>query len=333
VLEEHKLNCIKEDTICHICSKSVKYIENHLARKHKLTKLQCGLCKEQVTLMGELNTHLKTTHLPQIVQETGLGTCLTTEDKVERENIAVKIVELYVTNTEDDNKYQCGFCKTKTTTGTQMLTHVKFHLGYNFKRGQEAKAADSVCPSCGKLVRKYQMKSHKCREVNLVNPEVTDQGQDEHTEQQRNIENTKIEKGNQIKKKKVNTIKSESSNELVQLPCDQCERVFQRIANLRKHKLSFHENGTAWNLKIYSCQHCEKEFKCSNNLKKHILAVHENFKYECEQCEYRASDPSNLIKHRKTQHEHVRYPCDQCDFISTQSTNLNAHKKAIHTIV
>eukprot|EP00092_Neocalanus_flemingeri_P019766 GFUD01021406.1.p1 GENE.GFUD01021406.1~~GFUD01021406.1.p1 ORF type:complete len:753 (-),score=179.50 GFUD01021406.1:10-2268(-) len=340
--EEHKLTCIKEETICHICSKSVKYIENHLARKHQITRIQCGLCEMQLTVMGELNTHLRADHFPTILEEAGLlSTDLATEDRIEREKIAMKMVELQVNNT-GENKYQCKFCNSETATGTQMLTHMKYHLGYNFKRGKEAKAVDSVCPMCGKMIKKYQKKAHKCqdrfkkkttkiatdssREMSDIDIQFSDIDVEIDLLSQECIDE------NKVTEKKKKSIEG-SAGDVIRLPCDQCDRVFQRIANLRKHKIAVHENGNSRNEATFNCEDCKKEFKSIVNLKKHKLSVHDKVKYPCEHCDYKASDPSNLLKHRKTQHENVRYPCDLCDVIFTQSTNLNAHKKSKHSVV
>jgi len=328
--EEHKLTCFQSETICHICSASVKNIENHLAQKHKISRIQCGLCETKATVMGELNIHLETSHFPEIIKELGF-TGFSTEDRQERELIAMKVVECYASLTSD-NKHQCQFCYTETVTKTQILTHMKYHLGYNFKRGKEAKIVQSgvcQCPQCGKVMKNYQIKTHKCK-VDPVEVEETLSFFDPHIQVAEvvgdYIENEDIQVEKKPRKKSLKV----SSKEEVRLPCDQCDRVFQRIANLRKHVILVHENDNKVAV-AYTCEICLKEFTMKASLKKHKMCVHDKVKFPCDQCDHQASDPSNLNNHKKTKHENKKFPCDQCDFISTQSSNLNAHKKAKHS--
>ena len=118
VYEEHRRTCIKEETICHICSASVKNIEQHLAGKHQIARIQCGLCGIQVIVMKDLNTHLETAHFSEVMEELGFAdTDRKTEDRQERELIAMRAVELYAPGTVD-TKYRCQFCNTETVTKT-----------------------------------------------------------------------------------------------------------------------------------------------------------------------------------------------------------------------
>jgi hypothetical protein len=302
--EEHKLTCIQEETICHICSDSVKNIENHLVKKHQISRIQCGLCGMQATVMGELNAHLETAHFPDIIKELGF-TGFSTEDRQERELIAMKVVECYASLTSD-NKYQCQFCYTKTVTKTQMLTHMKYHLGYNFKRGKEAKIVhNGVCPQCGKVLKKNQVETHKCKDnpigvetLSLLDPHI----------QLAEVVGDYIESEDiqMISRKKA--LKAFCKEE-VRLPCDQCDRVFQRIANLRKHITLHHENEDKVAVN-YSCEICHKQFTMKASLKKHKMCVHDKVKFPCDQCDHQASDPSNLNNHKKTKHENKKFPCD-----------------------
>ena len=208
-----------------------------------------------------------------------------------------------------------------------MLTHMKYHLGYNFKRGKEAKIVhNGVCPQCGKVLKKNQVETHKCKDkpievetLSLLDPHI----------QLAEVVGDYIESEDiqMISRKKA--LKAFCKEE-VRLPCDQCDRVFQRIANLRKHITLHHENEDKVAVN-YSCEICHKQFTMKASLKKHKMCVHDKVKFPCDQCDHQASDPSNLNNHKKTKHENKKFPCDQCDFISTQSSNLNAHKKAKHS--
>ena len=240
----------------------------------------------------------------------------------------MKVVEFYASLTSD-NKYQCQFCNTETVTKTQILTHMKYHLGYNFKRGKEAKIGHSgVCHQCGKVVKKNLMKTHKCK-VKPIKVETLSL-LDPHIQLAEVVGDYIVREDIQIEKNSRKKALKASSKEEVRLPCDQCDRVFQRIANLRKHVILVHENDNKVAV-TYSCEICCKEFTMKASLKKHKMCVHDKVKFPCDQCDHQASDPSNLNNHKKTKHENKKFPCDQCEFISTQSSNLNAHKKAKHS--
>ena len=217
---------------------------------------------------------------------------------------------------------------------------MKYHFGYNFKRGREGKALDSeLCPLCGKLIKKNQMNAHiaknNCTEKSSKKAQDSDDV--EHFSQVE-MDDGLVEVGQEnslneaVHTKKVKVNKKQTDKEVVKLHCDQCERVFQRKSNLRKHIVLAH-SGNSRNEIEYDCEFCHKKFKTNGNLKKHKMCVHDKVKFPCDQCDHQASDPSNLINHKKTTHEGIKYPCDQCDFISTQSSNLNAHKKAKHSFI
>ena len=307
----HKLVCIKEGTVCHICSKSVKNIDIHLAKQHKLARIQCGLCEVQVTVMGELNTHLETAHFPVILEELGFApTGQGTEDREERELMAMKIVEIYGQESAD-TKCKCKFCGSETVTKTQMLTHIKYHMGYNFKRGKEASGV-GMCPLCGKFIRKESMmKAHlakgNCTEKKARKCDEDDGNPNNIIEE---FEKVQAEAVKNADEPESTPLKSEPINKspnkvIVSLPCNQCERVFQRTANLTKHIASVHEIGSKKS-EEHICDICQKCFNSKSGLKKHKMSVHEKVKFPCDQCDYEASDPSNINKHRKTIHQGVR---------------------------
>jgi len=311
--QAHKLICIKEDTICHICSKGVKNIDIHLVKQHQLARIKCGLCEIQVTVMGELNTHLETAHFPLILEELGFAsTGQSTEDREERELMAMKIVETYGQESED-NKCRCKFCGSETVTKTQMLTHIKYHMGYNFKRGKEA-TGGGMCPLCGKLIKKQCMlKAHIAKGNCTDNNSKIKEEEDENP----NI----LTEAGEIEQPQMEVIKTRAEpestppstepkcklpdKEIVRLPCNQCERVFQRIANLTKHVASVHDVGSKKS-EEHVCDICQKIFNSKTGLKKHKMCVHENVKFPCDQCDYEASDPSNINKHRKSIHQEIR---------------------------
>ena len=54
--------------------------------------------------------------------------------------------------------------------------------------------------------------------------------------------------------------------------------------------------------KQFSCDSCEKSYNCLQNLVRHKKSAHENVKYLCPHCEYVANFSSNLSRHVKKMH-------------------------------
>eukprot|EP00092_Neocalanus_flemingeri_P010054 GFUD01010835.1.p1 GENE.GFUD01010835.1~~GFUD01010835.1.p1 ORF type:complete len:882 (-),score=215.59 GFUD01010835.1:60-2705(-) len=254
--DDHKVTCNKapEETICHICSKKVVQIGKHLAMVHKVFDRRCYLCDKDFYTVLDLNSHLRSEHFPEILIEAEfLETDLLTEDKIQRECIAAKIVELYSSKTEE-NKVECKFCRYKTTTAINMITHMKEHLGYTFRKGKQAALPEQekVCPDCGKIIKIMAVHAKSCKKI-LEKLEIQD-GPDRgllgltvdkyikfkdmniSLEEEKNTNDTQELLIKHTEKTKI-TKKGTNTNLVKQndFPCDQCLKIFKKQANLRKH--------------------------------------------------------------------------------------------------
>jgi len=159
---EHKVNCKEEENVCHICSKKVVKIKDHLARYHQIFDRKCHLCGNFFQTTVDLNKHLREVHFPKMMMEPELHRMnLSTEDAIQRENIATQFVELYSRKlTDTEEQIECSFCKYKTTTVINMIIHMKEHLGFTHRKGTTPNLdKETVCPYCGKIV-KFEMKKH-----------------------------------------------------------------------------------------------------------------------------------------------------------------------------
>merc|ERR1719222_223699 len=118
-----------------------------------------------------------------------------------------------------------------------------------------------------------------------------------------------------------------SKHEQVRWECDLCKSTFTDQGNLRRHKLTKHEGAT------YDCYQCPAQFGNHGTLRRHILTEHEGVRpprYDCDLCEAQFSDVGNLRRHKMTKHEGVKYNCDQCDAEFSEQGNLKRHKLTKH---
>lgn len=105
---------------------------------------------------------------------------------------------------------------------------------------------------------------------------------------------------------------------------EDCQKVFQDIATLRKHQLTHGE-------KMFTCPvaSCRKKFLDNSKLKRHQL-VHTGEKpYKCDICKKCFSLDFNLRTHLRTHTGEKPYICSftGCNKRFTQSSNLTAHEK------
>ena len=108
--------------------------------------------------------------------------------------------------------------------------------------------------------------------------------------------------------------------------CDQCDKVFTNIANLKDH-LEFHES-----LKKFKCDICEKGFPSAPKLKRHVTNVHEMVKnFKCATCDKLFAQVAHLTHHVRTVHEGNKdYGCDSCDKTFVRLCDLKVHLKNVH---
>ena len=66
----------------------------------------------------------------------------------------------------------------------------------------------------------------------------------------------------------------------------------------------------------YDCNQCNKQFTTLSNLKTHIQAKHEGVKYACNQCDYQATQQNSLKTHIQSKHEGVKYVCNRCEGVT-----------------
>ena len=107
-----------------------------------------------------------------------------------------------------------------------------------------------------------------------------------------------------------------TEHEGVRYACDQCGAEFTAQGNLRRHKLSKHEQvnrNITTNVTNFSttqvrweCDLCKSTFTDQGNLRRHKLTKHEGATYDCYQCPAQFGNHGTLRRHILTEHEGVR---------------------------
>ena len=155
------------------------------------------------------------------------------------------------------------------------------------------------------------------------------------------------------------TVKQEEPLEKEQqnFPCNQCEKTFNRLSFMLKHRRYEHTNEkikcaqcdyatqkdyhmknhtikhsfetiTKENSrKIYECIHCENKCETKQGLRKHIENIHEEIKFQCSQCEYLGYE----IRRHMLIHSDGKHVCDICGHKSREPKDLKYHMLSWHS--
>jgi len=117
---------------------------------------------------------------------------------------------------------------------------------------------------------------------------------------------------------------------LMQLPCDKCDKVFNRSWHLTRHMKSVHDIAKAAE-QNFSCHYCGKKYTTVSSLKYHLI-IHENPDglVACDECDKTFMREKNLAKHKALQHSECDILCSQCAKVFKNSRNLRLHYKVVH---
>lgn len=100
--------------------------------------------------------------------------------------------------------------------------------------------------------------------------------------------------------------------------CDQCDRSFTQLINLRMHKRGVHQN-----IRMHACQECGKQFHSVSHLKIHLKR-----QFICDLCEKSYHRSLDLETHKQTAHQGIRpHTCKQCGKHFTRANVLKRHLK------
>lgn len=108
--------------------------------------------------------------------------------------------------------------------------------------------------------------------------------------------------------------------------CDQCDKRFGYVDDLKRHRMSMHENVR------YTCETCGFQTSHPGSLSGHVKRVHRNLRTAmCDQCDYKAWCRSALARHQRAVHEKLKaYSCDLCSFTTANPSSIQRHRFSVH---
>ena len=109
-------------------------------------------------------------------------------------------------------------------------------------------------------------------------------------------------------------------------PCNQCNYVSSRKAELKQHVIKVHDESQ--NVK---CDICGKLFHCLRYMQSHKRVTHDNSSYKCVFCEFSGKSKDYLSKHTREKHSSKKQECKLCSFTTSYRSALNQHVKRKHS--
>ena len=94
------------------------------------------------------------------------------------------------------------------------------------------------------------------------------------------------------------------TQKVMEYRCEICDRVFDTIVGLKRHRESIHD-GT-----VYPCTKCDQTFKRKPDLQRHIRTVHSQ-KEQCYICGHYVLRKDNLARHIRSQHPETLRDSDE----------------------
>jgi len=234
----------------------------------------------------------------------------------------------------------CGSCRDTIDTFTKLqqlsIQHERFILRYQAK-----------IKSCGlKIVKELHLKDIEqsvksaekdeaamlsdgetleeiCEDISDPLDLLTDEKEDQKTEEETKVQNkkspSKILIDKTKKRRKVWKEKHKAGH------CDECKKYFKDMA---AHRKNFHHIG----LQLVQCSTCPKTFMGKQQLREHMKR-HESEKVSCPQCgPDRIMEKRSLPGHIKTFHKAKDIPCDipECNVFFKKKADMKNHVAVVH---
>lgn len=112
--------------------------------------------------------------------------------------------------------------------------------------------------------------------------------------------------------------------ELSKRTCWVCNRVFNRVAHLRRHLLTHNSN-------LSTCKFCEFKSERPSALAQHMLSSHDDLRnVQCPDCDKRFFTKFNMHQHRTIHTGQRKHICDYCGKVFALGNYLKEHIR-IHT--
>ena len=114
-----------------------------------------------------------------------------------------------------------------------------------------------------------------------------------------------------------------------QFKCNICEKSFEDMSKLKRHKIS-HNNTDKTN--SFKCENCDKSYNMSDNLRRHVRINHEKIRnHVCEKCSKTYDNSTDLNHHIAVFHNGIKnFKCDYCDRSFGSNGELKKHRESTH---
>ena len=119
-------------------------------------------------------------------------------------------------------------------------------------------------------------------------------------------------------------ISTDIQNQLDNLTCKICSKVFVTVSKFNRHNREVHERPE----KKLKCLYCEKKFKRKEHLLRHLKGIHHNERYSCPLCASEHVEKSRLKSHLKTSHSLTFCP-DCGEFLTSDPKKKHRCLKAM----
>ncbi|XP_055372205.1 zinc finger protein 236-like [Condylostylus longicornis] len=302
-----------ECTHCNKIFQNKSVLNRHLQSHLSLKPHQCKICDQRFTQKSSLERHQLTIHN----KEKNFKCRKCNLKFSQKYNVEIHMQRAHLAKKKGVEKHSCPNCSCEFSKLNSLNRHIsQIHTNFN-------KSTDSNNDSIGNLIEQLKMLQQNPINVGFDYMElqtVPEKLLSDSQEEVLNIrENCEVPKESQEKRK---VIEKENLKTLLNFPCIECGRVFQRKFDLVRH-IRIHRK-----IRPFSCTKCDKSFTLKCILDRHMKThVEMERKIQCRFCDKKFISQVKLEKHNRIHILPKSYMCMLCAKTFKLKQNLESHQK------